>query len=375
MNRPILTLLACALSIAILPACNQERTERTLPFPELIESGPFPELTEGGRRAQQDQGAGQQSAFERAISRVQEGESATEEAPTIQVQTVSLAGRLVADIPLRFDEWQWASSSHRTVIVHQLTGESPDAIVIVEPFGALMNRFPSQELRRFQNGLDPTVAGGIDPIAMAFEQLALADPEVAAQAQAISGAFRALNSPTYGLGIGYQTTPKSFTGWRWIGKNHHDITLRMARSRGLWGPQPPPGRDVVQSFEVLARNAPEFEEHATYMAELQQHLSQNQLRTPIRTSYMIVGNATADGKTGLHFTIICEASPRCPVARELADFLSSVRAPGPGESLHLRPQGVQDPDEFARERGIHFAHPDNVMNAEQLGGIIQRLSF
>lgn len=375
MSPMTFVIILCALSIAALPACNQERQERTLPFPEFIESGPFPELTEGGRRAQQGQVAGSQSAFERAISRALDGASDAEEAPTRQLQTVSLAGRLVADIPLRFDEWQWASSSHRTVIVHQLTGESPDAIIVIEPFGTLMNRFPSQELRRFQNGLDPTVAGGLDPIAMAFEQLALADPEVAALVQTLSGAFRALNSPTYGLGIGYQTTPKTFTGWRWIGKNPHDVTLRMARSRGLWGPQPPPGRNVVQSFEVLARNAPEFAEHATYLAELQEHLSRNQLSTPIRTSYMIVGNATVDGKSGLHFSILCEASPRCPVARELADFLSSVRAPGSGESVHLRPQGSQDPDEFAGERGIYFAQPDHVMSAEQLGGVIQRLSF
>src|SRR5690554_1045748 len=99
MTRRIPMIVLCALVFGLGAACDGERPERTLAFPELIEAVFFPELSEGGRRAQAAQSAEQLTAFERAISRAQQGEDDTEEAPTIQLQTVSLAGRLVADIP------------------------------------------------------------------------------------------------------------------------------------------------------------------------------------------------------------------------------------------------------------------------------------
>jgi hypothetical protein len=361
----ILVLIAATLS-----ACNQERAARELPFPELVATGPFPELTES-RRTKSDDGAGSQSAFERAISRAVRGDGDAEEAPTVALQTVSLAGRLVADVPLRFDEWRWSAAGHRTVIVHQLTGEAPDALILVEPFGPLMGRFPSQEMRRFQNGLDPSVAGSIDPLAMAVDQLAMNNPEAASQAMAMLGAYRALSSPTYGLGVGYQTTRKTFTGWRWIGKNDGGVTIRMARSQGTWGAQPPPGSDVIRAFDLMAQNTPEFEEFARYFRELREHLTREQARTPVRPASLIVGNATTDHKSGLHFAILC--TNRCLVARELADFLTSIRLAGPGESVHLRPQPGDDPDQFARDMGLYFAHPDNVLSIGQVENMIYGL--
>ncbi|MFU8804172.1 MAG: hypothetical protein ACNA8W_10215 [Bradymonadaceae bacterium] len=364
--------LVILLGLLFVAGCDPEREARTLSFPQLDETAPFPELSEARRSSG---GEGKQSAFERAISRALEGESDAEEAGTVSIQTVPLAGRLVADIPLRFEEWQWASESGRTIIVHQLSGEAADAFILVESFGELVNRFPSQEMLRFQKGLDPAISGGFDPLSMVVERMAMADPQMGASVGSMVAAFRAMSSPTYGLGMGYRTTPKSFTGWRWVGNNDSDISLRLARSRGVWGPQLLPNPEMIRGLQALGEESPELAEFADHMQEIQQKMQQNQVRVPQRTAYMIVGNATSDHKTGLHIAIFCAASPRCPVARELADFLAGVRAPGPGEAAHLRAQAGQSPEDLAESVGIFLAPRDDIRSTGEIEGLVRGLGL
>lgn len=286
----------------------EPRPPRELAAPRIDTRAAFPELRASVEAGKSE--AGSKSAFERSIEQALEGVNAAEQPAAMMLQTVSLGAGLVGDIPVQFDEWRWGSDGKVTLITHGATGQQPGVLIYIEPFGALMATAPSREMVRFQQNVG---IGG-----MMNRALALRD---------------AASSPTLGQGIGFQATPHSFSGWRWVGKNDGDVMLRLGRSAGVWGPQPSAPAGLLGMLEQFSDSSPELAQLQAYLGNLQQENGRaDRARVVPRTATMILANAASSPTTGIHLAIVCQHSV-CGQASELAHFLASIRPAGPDSGV------------------------------------------
>lgn len=299
----ILVVLASVVMVLGLAGC-EERAARELPFPTIDPRAAFPELNVQGDKNKS--GSATKSEFERSISQALDGASPAEQPAAVMLQAISLGSGLVGDIPVKFDEWRWGSDGKITMITHGITGQAPDVLIFIEPFTDQIASSPSREMSRFQQDVGLYSMFGR---AMAFMDIA--------------------NSATMGQGIGYQPAVGSFSGWRWVGKTDGDITLRLARSSGVWGAQPGVPPELIGMLEQFAGGSPE-------VAKLQEFLMGAQARAAnraasnrmgYRAATMILGNAASSATSGIHLAVVCQNST-CGQAAELAHFLGSIRVAG-----------------------------------------------
>jgi hypothetical protein len=404
-----------ALGVLSAAGCGKDVPVRELPYPELMETGPFPELTEA-KPTSKGGGRGPTSAFERAIAKARssEGEGAAAQPDAPDHIVVGLAGTLVADIPNKFEQWRAAAEPHRTVITHQRDGEHPDAVVIIEPFQPTMRALPSQGLIQFrEHVMPPRLLTTEETGHLAVEGIKTAVMAAIDPTAGLSALLSMAQSPTFGRGIGYTPTEGTDTGWRWVGRNHATVEVRMSRSEGTWGPQTGLGdalgatvREQLAAIPGLG-NIPELTAipgldgvipglgavadalttpggaGGTVVASLAGGNPMGAVAStaativsratgvsvdpaalgpiPTRPAYLIIGNATKDQRTGVHFAILCARAPRCTVARELADFIGSIREAGPADKPTL-PEGsgggVLDGLSLAKAAGIDLSAPN-----------------
>jgi hypothetical protein len=450
-----------------LVACDRDKKAprvREVPFPTLVETGPFPELSES-KPSGKGGGKGPSSAFERAIARRKGKAKATTDsataapdgapdateptpdaapaAPSVIHHVVSLGGRLVADLPEKFDDWKVSSDGGRTVITYGRTEGEPEAFVLAEPFSPEMALDPHAGLRGFRStvvGADPEA--GIDLkglITGGLKAAAIGALDAPAGLMALASVA---DSATLGRGLGFTPTPGTETGWRWIGRNGNSVAVRMSRIDGKWGPQAPLAKQVrdglVQTLTTsgtlpsvtrsLASMLPTdlLPTEVTQVASslglspetvtglvtgaidpsrigsligqaggasegLKQTLNAVQAATgpgglagaaravldpgagagaPVREAYLIIGNATTAPASGVHFAILCARAPRCTAARELADFIASIRVQGPGDTVT---EGLgNDSGALARAAGIQLL-PANISLQKDMFSALDRL--
>lgn len=263
---------------------------RELARPVFDPRAPFEELgaATSSDKARAGQSAGK-SDFERAIAASmgqQDDPPATPGGapddpavpPGVQTQRVQLPGGLSSTIPLDYDTWEAVTASGVTFVVYRAPGHTvPDAMIYAEPLGGLLAVSPSKETLLFALRADPTLA----TLLAAMEAEAAEDPEQ-----------RVL--PT--LGLGYQSSADTFTGWRWIGQNAAGTSVRLGRTRGMWRRNETPADPDPDPSSLRASGA-----------------------------WMLVGSASARGDMGAHLAIICAAAPNCPVAQEISDFLANIK--------------------------------------------------
>src|SRR5690554_5382675 len=140
--------ILASLAVTFLLFGCEQQTARELPFPTIDPRAAFPEL--GIQSDNNKTGSTEKSAFERSISQALDGDSPAEQPATVMLHAVSLGGGLVADIPVKFDEWRWGSDGKITLITHGITGQAPDVLIFIEPFSDLIASSPSREMSRFQ---------------------------------------------------------------------------------------------------------------------------------------------------------------------------------------------------------------------------------
>ncbi len=200
-------------------------------------------------------------------------------------QAVPLAGGLAAGFSAG---WRAFAEDGVTVLVHDMEGGRPDALVYTEVFSDLSERLPSQEARRFALTVDP----------------ALIRSRFWASPEREKDRWAAEIARTRGRGIGYASIAGSFSGWRWIGPNQRGVWLRLARTRGTWG-EPPLEGGTAPATTVAAT--------------------------------MVLGSASwREG--GAHLALLCVREPVCVPARDLAHLLDSVHPltkAAAGEALPL----------------------------------------
>ncbi len=318
-----------------LAGCQLGEGPRQLPFPTLEPTALYVELQGQGRGAARRSASPTepQSDFQRALA----GAPTRETGRAVQSQQVLLSGQLVGEIPKTFNEWRWAADSTSTLFVHQPAGGAPDALVYTEAFSKLRDRLPSMELQRFQLSVDPDLT-----IAPKLVQHAInpwgdleGNPEDDSR-RALTKVVLALATRTQGAGLGYESTPETFTGWRWVGRNAHRAKFRLGRSAGTWGTPDIADAETLEALDTLAARFPQAQKLMDRMVLEVQSRGPALVQIPRRNSTLIIGTASIDYARSLHLAMVC-TSP-CGVARDLAAFVGSVRQPSSEERIRLAAQ-------------------------------------
>jgi len=209
--------------------------------------------------------------------------------------------------------WSWSLEEGVTLMTYAPGSGRPGALVYVEAFSPEIHQHPAAEHLRFQSTVDPELAESY---------LQFAGAGVAWGARA-AGAHRGpseaarwsqlLKTRTQGRGLGFRPTPGTFTGWRWVGRNAQDVTIRCGRHLGTWREPRSLPASLAKSLAGKLEPSPEAAAAMGVSASL------------------ILGSATdRDEETGVHFAILCAREPRCLVYKDLAQWLASIQiADGP----------------------------------------------
>ena len=348
-------LLAALLALGTLAGCVPEDGPRRTPFPRLDPSGPFAELAAGGQRGQASAAPAERSRFDEVI--LAGRAPSTSPQPTTRRQVVRIAGGLQAEIPLDFDRWRWAHDGRASLIVYGRPGGRPEALVYAEVASRLADSFPSVEVKRFQLTVDPSATAGrlflaqllrlfgptgvgrANPAAAPASTSAadaglpgpaatpppasgLPEPEVAPPPLS-EGALAALQgclARTLGQGLGFASAPRSFTGWRWVGRNRSHLEVRLGRNRGVWGAAAAPPSGLRAALSQVAGAGWDL---CRQRSEVSSRTSVTPF--PAQPASLVWGSATQpELGAAVHLAVLCTQSPACPVARDLAHLLDTL---------------------------------------------------
>jgi hypothetical protein len=257
---------------------------------------------------------------------------------------VPLAGALGGALPS--EGWRRYADSRVTVLSHLGSDGGPDALVWVEAASPLVDRAPSEELRRFLVTVDPALVRrtGIWPSLPAA--LAM-DPKVArVPAEPLRQAAAAAMTRTGGRGIGFGSAPDGFAGWRWIGLNAQGVYLRLASTRGTWGePERLPVR-LKDAVDALVQRDARLEWLRSGLEEAGGGAARQ-----ATAAYLVLGNASAPAGS-VHLALLCRRAPACAPAADLAHFLGTLRPLGSSDTAGEEPLPL---DELGYELGLPVA--------------------
>lgn len=380
-TRTRLIVLIGLLAASLFVGCQDG--PRELPFPTFDARAPFDELGGGKSSAAgeasegEDEGA---SEFERAIADSMEdrggeegkdsdedGESpgdSSGDSKTVKRQQVPLANSLVSSIPLDFDTWQWSSDGRVTMISYTQPGAGqPDALIYVEGFSELIRMSPSMEIRRFQQTVDPALIPKMTLPGLSGAPMRRLSEQTGLDIGRIGDALTRAASHTMGMGLNYISSEDTFTGWRWVGHNDHDVEMRLGRSRGMWRASAQADADVSGTFSQLSGSFTEVQDvQKRYDGVLADGVGRSDSGWP---AWMLVGSAVVGRDSGAHIAIVCKTAPTCPVAAELSEFLARLKPASGGDIEALG--GGESLQGFADERGLPFAPADEILSPGDIG--------
>lgn len=361
-----------ATSVLLASACAPDGP-RQLPFPTFDAKEPFPELTAPtGNEKGESEGAAGDSNYEKAIAESMEaGEREDEEgggeAQTVKRQDVPLAGTLVSSVPLEFDEWQWSSQGDVTIITHREPGASqPDALVYVEGFSPLIRMFPSVEIRRFQQTVDPNLGPSLALPGLTDGLMGELSEQTGVDVGRLSEVLTRAASHTMGMGLNYRSGEDTFTGWQWVGHNEARVELRLGRTEGAWSSRPIYDRDISSALSQVTEQVSGLSGMQTrYNEVLGEQASRKASGWP---AWMLLGSAVVERDRGLHIAMVCKTTPTCPVAGELSELLANIRPADAATVDVLRDHGSKTslPD-FAKEQGLPFVEGDKLLQPDEIG--------
>ncbi len=365
-----LILMLILFALWALPACERPDGPRQAPYPTFDPVQPFPELDakKGGANPEGS------DSFEDAINQAQEGEelpTGDENQALAQsgsYQKIPLASLFVAEVPLVFDEWQYVTDRQSTFLVHRKPGQMPDALVYVEAFSPAIENFPSYEIARFQFTVDPGLSpNSIYPPLGAM--LVTGNDAGESPAFDVAMALQLAATRTMGRGLGYQSSPGSFTGWKWVGHTPYGMDIRLGRSQGRWEEQRlPVGAIVKQILGQYGAQYPELQQ----LAEQFNQLSQTQTTRSPGAAWMVVGSITRQSNLsmGVHIAMVCEQKPVCPVSKELAHLLESIR--GLDDAGLLAAPASDNYVEFTSQAGVELLGMGEQVNAADMMRILNQ---
>lgn len=330
--------LVASLTVAVLAACGRPVPMEDMPAPRLVAAQPFT-FAPAAERVD-DAGEPARSSFADRLAQRTGGVAPETQSTARSVRNVSLSGVLVGSVP---SDWSCSSEGEMTLISHAGIGGAPDALIYIQGFSDRAESRPTAEVNRFYQAVDPTLASGWLRMweELEAQTLRLASALAMPEWQVLDALGRLL-SPTLGRGLGYEPWRGTFTGWKWLGRNEHEVFLRLGRSRGEWGPQGELPRRVRALLEELAVESARLEELLWEPAL--------GLVPPTTAAYQVVGSAALEVDRGVHLAILCRQTPECEVRDDLVRFVESLRPPEAGLDPACRP-GLVD---FALEIGLQL---------------------
>lgn len=353
------------LILTSLIACDRPQGPRQPHFPVFDARQPFPELVAQDSKSPAKRTTKVNSSFERAISKelTTGGETGSSvSAKTLNVQTISLASVFVADVPVKFNDWQIASDGSSTIITHKKAGALPDALVYIEGFSPAVETFPSYEVARFQMVVDP----GLSPNAVYPPLVGLGATWISNKAGVppldTIKALQQATTRTMGMGMGYRSSDDTFTGWKWIGTNDANLKLRLGRTSGIWGAQDNTAIPRVV-LDALKKQLPNFDPSIG-------QLFGRRSAGANRPAWMIIGSVAKTNTLGIHVAVICQRQPICPVAEELSQLLATIR-PREASQTVSAPTST-DVKAFASELGVTLLEKKDIISAPQMVQMLER---
>ncbi len=308
---------------------------RALPFPSLDSGAPFPELADGTATAAVQP---RRASFADRLR----GQSADAGAQEEKVQKVLLGSQLAGSLPAD-PAWAWQTiEGGTTLAICRAAGSRIAALAYTEEFSVRMWRAPSEEIQRFQLTVNPEgVEGRLTPSAVAGIFAGGLVRQVAARTGTggpeAARVLQLLTTRTAGTGIGFHPAADSFTGWKWVGKNEQNVTVRLARFKGLWESPPSLPAEIGARLEELG-NIPDLRRAVERLG--QRNLPSRQEGSGGVSAYLLIGSATDDSEqSGIHLALLWQHSPDHRCVKDLSNFLSSLRT---ASSEELAPQGAAD---------------------------------
>lgn len=350
--------LGALLTLGLAAGCGPEPPQpRELPFPVIETAAPFPELAvPAAPTAEPAQGSAPRSAFEAALTVAPAPDPAAAPQPPAAPARLSvpLGAQLLGELPPD-GSWRWSAEGGAVLVVHGSGGARPTALIYAEAFTDMVRDRPSEEHQRFRVTVDPAAAEGHfplgEPLRRVEERTGLSGTDAARFLQLVT-------TRTAGRGLGFRPAPESFTGWRWVGRNEHGVTLRLARQSGSWAEPPAlPARFA----EALARlnGAGATPPPAASSAGASNAVP----------AYLVLGSVTDRyEETGVHLAVLCARSPACAEAQDLASFLASIQPADAGRLARLAAAPLSGFADLTREVGIEILPADRVPTREGLAG-------
>jgi len=339
-NRPLL-MMSFLFLVTALVSCGKSEP-RQFPFPVLNPGAPF---TFKGKPVKSSNPMSEEDEEVAEMLREVEDEGSAA-AQSAGRQTVLLAGRFASEIPLSFEEWRWATDGDVTLVAHFTEGRA-DGLIYAESFGFLTKLSPTEESRRFLSTVDSTLNG---PLALMNSIFSLAARGVNAlvggisgsdgvqtdgasadssrqDIESIAGALMAAISRTGGQGLGYRSTERTFSGWKWVGRSDTGLSFRLARTTGIWGQQDSGGLasigDAVKNLDFLK---PVLSFFGSGLPVSEMLPTQGTARGEV-PAWMVLGNVVLEDDIGIHIAFLCAREPECLVTDDFIDFVENMRLP------------------------------------------------
>ena len=342
-------------ALALLTGCQDLNVdERRLAEPTIDFSSIY------GAPTPSDNGAGSDGAtsFEERLEQASSSDDAAPPDDTRSMRQVPVGPALVSEIPDDPDAWQWSRRGDLSLISMTPPGDDLPQVLILatnRPQG-----LTSLAGRTFLNDIDPAL---IDSFALFND-----------------------DSLTMGRGLGYYSSPGTFSGWRWLGRSDEDLLFRLAQTHGDWGPQPPIeealdalldglmdqfGDDVtielsgdldalagldldgaLGDLQGLSMDGADDAQDLPDRQELEEELPPQPespfANRPPQRAQMLFGEVQSNG-THTTIALLCAGHPQCPASAELTRFLERLQ---PGQASQSARQ--QDFDDHAASLGLLF---------------------
>lgn len=254
-----------------------------------------------------------------------------------EIQLVPL-GPFVAQLPRRFSEWRYGVEGRTTLVLHRLAGQPPDVWIYARGFPEA--RPGLSDLAKFLLEVDPEIIGLRRRADQPGANGGGAAGEFAAQ---ISG----LATPTLGRGIAYESMPRTFSGWRWVGRNEEGSWLRLARTEGRIVPQRALSPEQLLALRKLG------DADTRLAAELDPVLGASPPPPEGSPARMILGSVAASRSGGSALLAIVYRLPEGSAIREAVRALESIRVGSARDRASERQDDLRaDINGLAREIGI-----------------------
>ncbi|MFH1465185.1 MAG: hypothetical protein ABIO70_12435 [Pseudomonadota bacterium] len=343
--------LACLLALGV--GCSENPERRLAPSPEFTPAGLLPLPPELAVQ--------EPAAADLALGGLPLVADTTAVEPTDR-QAVALSGLFTTSIPLEFQDWQWATDGRLSLVLHETSGRM-DALIYAEAFDRTIQKAPSLELRRFHATVDPGLSGGVVLAHLALAATLLDDPTAAVRFADVLQTLFAATTRTMGRGLGYRSARGTFTGWRWVGRNDHDVHFRIARTHGVWSEQ-------AQIDEKIRAAGEWISEHVAGVGSVDLGAAEGAAAEEDASgvpAFMVLGSVVVGADAGIHLAMLCTEAPTCPVREDLVAFLERIE---PDAATAQGLSSAMTPTALASSHGIELLSGGGTVPLDRLPALV-----